>query len=137
MWVCPNCQRCFKRADQTHTCKPISKDDLFSKRPPFLKNLFEKIEAIVSPFGEYREETVLPDVIYFKTASTFMAVKVKKSYLELEFFLSHLENVPPVVKFLKISKNRVVHVVRVVNERHIDEQFMGWIKESYILIGKS
>lgn len=85
MWTCPDCNRKFRNANQNHTCRLVSRDELFSKRPEFLKKLFNKIVGEVSSFGEYREETVLPDVIFFKTRSTFLAVKVKKDHLEVEF----------------------------------------------------
>ena len=107
MWSCPKCGRTFKRKDQQHSCVLISTETLFQKRPPELKQLFKNIESVVKKFGEYREETVRPDVIFLKTKSTFLAVKVKKDHLEVEFFLDHLENLPPVSKFLQTSNHRV------------------------------
>jgi len=137
MWICPNCGRSFKRAEQNHTCTLIGKESLFEKRQPGLNGLFEKVEKIVKAFGEYREETVLPDVIYFKTKSTFLAIKVKKDHLEVEFFLDHLEDVPPVAKFLQTSKRRVVHIVKVDNEKDVDKQLVRWMRASYELITNS
>jgi len=67
----------------------IDKEDLFKKRPQELKALYKKVFEIVKKFGAFREETVSPDVIFFKTKSTFLAVKVKKDHLEIEFFLDH------------------------------------------------
>jgi predicted transport protein len=132
MWTCPNCGRTFKRKDQQHTCTLISKDSLFAKRPPGLKTLYEKIVKQVEKFGNYREETVNPDVIFFKTKSTFLAVKVKKDHLDIEFFLDHLEDTPPVSKYLQTSKYRVAHVVPVDRVEEINEQLISWIKNSYL-----
>ncbi len=84
--------------------------------------------------GEYREEAVPPDVIFFKTKSTFLGIKVKKDQLHVEFFLDHLENVPPVSKYLQTSKHRVVHLVPVDRPEDINKQLVNWIKESYKLI---
>ncbi len=136
MWTCPTCGRSFKRKNQQHGCVLIDKETLFAKRPPELKNLYNIIKKGVDKIGAYREETVLPDVIFFKTKSTFLGVKVKKDHLEVEFFLEKLENVPPVFKYLQTSKNRVVHLVAVDNEDEIDEQLLGWIKRSYELVNK-
>ncbi|MDP4264304.1 MAG: DUF5655 domain-containing protein [Bacteroidota bacterium] len=136
MWTCPKCKRSFKRKDQNHSCVLITKESLFVNRPPELKKIYEQVVKIVQRFGEYREETVRPDVIYFKTKSTFLAVKVKKDHLEIEFFLDHLENVPPVSNYLQTSKNRVAHVVPVDNAKDIDRQLSGWMKHSYDLISK-
>lgn len=134
MWTCPKCKRTFKRRDQNHSCVLISRDILFTRRPPELKSLYEKVVKIVKGFGDYKEETVLPDVIFFKTKSTFLAVKVKKDRLEIEFFLDHIENEPPISKYLQTSKHRVAHVVPVDSAGDINRQLSNWMKESYHLI---
>lgn len=134
MWTCPNCNRKFRNANQNHTCTLVSKDELFVKRPEFLKKLYNKIVDEVSRFGEYREETVLPDVIFFKTRSSFLAVKVKKDHLEVEFFLDHHEDDPSIAKWLQTSKHRFAHVVKADSEEDITTQLTEWIKRSYYLI---
>jgi hypothetical protein len=136
MWTCPKCGRTFKRKDQQHTCTLISKESLFAKRPSELKNLYNMIVKELKTFGTYREETVKPDVIFFKTKSTFLAIKVKKDHLDIEFFLDHLEDVPPVSKYLQTSKNRVAHVVPVDKEEEINGQLIAWMKNSYQLVSK-
>ena len=136
MWTCPKCGRSFKRKDQQHTCRLISKESLFAKRPPELKSLYRKIVKEVKKLGQHREEAVNPDVIFFKTKSTFLAVKVKKDHLDVEFFLDHLEDVPPVSKYLQTSKHRVAHVVPIDGQEQINEQLMQWIKSSYELVSK-
>lgn len=136
MWVCPKCGREFKRKDQQHTCSLISKEMLFAKRSPALKFLYERIVRQIRKLGEYRVETVKPDVIFFKTKSTFLAVKVKKDHLDVEFFLDHVEDRPPVSKYLQTSKNRVAHVVPVDHQDEINDQLVNWIKTSYWLVSK-
>lgn len=136
MWICPKCKRTFKRKDQQHSCTLITKESLFARRPPELKKIFEKIVKEVKKFGACREETVKPDVIYFKTKSTFLGIKVKKAHLEVEFFSDHLENIPPVAKHLQTSKHRVVHLVPVDRPEDINKQLVNWMKTSYKLISE-
>ena len=99
-----------------------------------MKKLYEKIVKEVKKFGEYREETVQPDVIFFKTKSSFLAVKVKKDHLDIEFFLEKLEDVPPVSKYLQTSKHRVAHLVPIDRPEDINPQLINWIKRSYNLV---
>ena len=134
MWTCPKCKRRFKRKNQQHSCTLISSDSLFDKRGPSLKKIYDKIVKEVTKLGKYREEAVKPDVIFFKTKSTFLGVKVKKDHLEVEFFLEKLEDVPPVSKYLQTSKNRVVHLVPIDQLKDINPQLIDWIKRSYILV---
>ncbi len=75
MWTCPECKRSFKRKNQSHSCILITKESPFVKRPPELKRLYNKIVKEVNKFGKHREETVRPDVIFFKTKSTFLVSK--------------------------------------------------------------
>ena len=134
MWICTKCKRSFKRKNQQHSCTLISSDSLFEKRDPGFKKIYDKIIKEVKKLGEYREETVRPDVIFFKTKSTFLGIKVKKDHLEVEFFLKELENVPPVSKYLQTSKNRVVHLVPIDQLKDINQQLIDWIKRSYALV---
>lgn len=136
MWVCSNCGRSFKRKDQNHSCVLISTDSLFEKRPAELRQLYKLICKEVKKFGSYKEETVKPDVIFFKTKSTFLGIKVKKDHLEIEFFLDRLEDIPPVFKYLQTSKNRIVHVVAIDNNDEVNSQLINWIKHSYNLVSK-
>lgn len=63
-----------------------------------------------------------------------MAIKVKKDHLDVEFFLDHLENVPPVSKYLQTSKHRVAHIVPIDSPNDINLQLKKWLRESYRLI---
>ncbi|MBS1599811.1 MAG: hypothetical protein JST75_16415 [Bacteroidetes bacterium] len=134
MWTCPRCGRQFKNVNQSHGCRLIDKEQLFAKRPAVLKTVYKKIVSMVKPLGEFREETVPPDVIFFKTTSTFLAVKVKTDHLEIEFFLDHLDNAPVISKHLQTSAHRVVHIVPVDSIDEINTQMKKWITRSYQLI---
>jgi len=134
MWTCPKCKRSFRNTNQSHSCVPVSKKDFFAGRLELLKTLYDKIILEVKQLGSYREEVVTPGVIYFKTKSTFLAVKLKKTYLEVEFFLDHHEDDPSIASWLQTSKQRFAHVVKVDGEQDITRQLAGWIKHSYHLI---
>jgi len=134
MWTCPRCGREFKNKNQAHSCRLIDKDQLFEKRPPQLRRIYKKIVSFVDTLGEFKEETVPPDVIFFKTISTFLGVKVKSTHLEVEFFLDHHEDNPVVSKSLQTSAHRFAHVVPVDDLNEIDTQLKNWIKHSYQLV---
>lgn len=134
MWACPTCKRSFKNTNQQHTCKLVSKEELFSKRPANLEALYKLVVKEVQQFGDYREEMVLPDVIFFKTKSSFLAVKVKKDHLEVEFFLDYKEDNPLFAKFLQTSARRFAYVVKIDGAEEIDKQLVEWMRYSYKLI---
>jgi predicted transport protein len=96
--------------------------------------LYKYICKEVKKFGSYKEETVKPDVIFFKTKSTFLGIKVKKNHLEIEFFLDHLEDIPPVFKYLQTSKHRIVHVIKIDSKEDVNKQLINWMKQSFNLV---
>lgn len=134
MWTCPKCKRSFKRRDQNHSCILITKESLFQKRPPGLKKLYDLVVKEVKKFGDYREETVRPDVIFFKTKSTFLGIKLKKDHLDIEFFLENLKTFRRCYKHLQTSKNRVAHLVAIDQSGDITPQLIKWMKRSFDLI---
>ena len=134
MWTCPNCRRKFRNTNQYHSCQLVDKESFFHRRPPHFKKLYKIIKNYVKDLGEFRQEAVLPDVIFFKTKSTFLAIKVKMAWLDIEFFLDHLEDEPPVKKYLQTSKRRFAHLVSIDEEEDINDQLLDWIRESYELI---
>lgn len=136
MWTCPKCNRSFRNTNQMHTCRLVTKESLFEKRSAHILHLYELLITEVKKMGDFREECVPPDVIFLKSKSTFLMVKVKKQWLDIEFFLDKLEDIPPVKKYLQTSKRRVVHVVSIDEQEDINDQLIDWIRRSYELTQK-
>lgn len=134
MWICPTCNREFKNTNQIHSCKLLKVEDFFENRPPILWDTYQKLLEVVGTFGAFRVEILHRNVIFLKTISNFLWVKRKKKHLEICFFLDHVEDVPPVVKFKQFSKNRIIHVVPIDEPSDIDNQLIEWMQASYLLI---
>ena len=136
MWTCRVCNRVFKRRGQPHSCKLVSSADFFDRRPPVFQKLYFIIINSLQLLGPYSEEAIPPDRIFFKSGSTFLGLRLKKNYMEVEFFLDHREEEPSISKFLQTSKNRYAHVVPVSQEEDLSPAVLAWIRESYFLISK-
>ncbi len=136
MWKCPSCQRKFKNEFQNHSCTLLTEKDLFNNRPVALKNLYDHVLKEVRKFAEFRIEIVPPDVAFLKTESTFMAIKVKKRWLDIQFFLDYLESHELIKKFQKTSNRRYTYIVSIDDFDQFDEQLINWCRSSYELITK-
>lgn len=84
----------------------------------------------VSDFGNV---TISPakNCILLKSASTFLALKPKKEWMDIEFLLDEETDEFPVHKTLRVSKNRVAHFVRLEHPREITRKLTGWLKRSF------
>jgi hypothetical protein len=132
-WGCPRCKRLFKRKNQWHSCVQMDAGKHFIGRQPNVKKVFDKILSETKKFGPVNVSTV-KNAIMLKSSGTFLAVKPKKEWLDMEFLLDEEINEFPVHKTFRISKNRVAHFMRLEKPAEVDKQLVNWIKRAYHLL---
>jgi ABC-type tungstate transport system permease subunit len=134
-WICPNCNREFHNTNQSHSCGTTPVEKHFVKTLPSVQQLYNQLIQQVENFGVIRIASV-KNAILISNRTTFLACKLSKTYLTLEFFLDHEEDLFPVYKTVRISKRRVVHFMKLQSEEELDSQLLAWLKASYELIEK-
>lgn len=135
MWICPECSRTFKNKNQWHSCVNTSVDTFLHGKPEPLISLYHLLINSVKKFGPLQIQTV-QSAILVKTGSTFLEIKFAKDHLRIAFYLDHETKEFPVVKSLRVSKNRVAHVVCLGKKEDLDSQMINWLKHSYLLVKK-
>lgn len=135
MWKCPNCKRSIRNTNQWHSCKSIPYADHLKEKSATIKSLFNKLHTISKSFGPIEIQSV-KSAILFKSSSTFLEVKFRKDHLRIGFYLDEEVNDFPVIRTLRISKNRVGHVVLISRLSDIDKQLTQWLKHSYQIVSK-
>jgi len=135
MWICPNCKKKFRNANQSHSCSRIEIDEHFINKPPVLKAAFDKLMKKVESFGEITVNSVRSSITV-KSGAAFLGVKPKKDSLEIEFYLNYELKDDMVKKILVMSKNRIVHYVTVNDPSEINSKLIALILKSYKLITK-
>lgn len=98
---------------------------------PLYRSLLLAAQARLDPFTEY-----FPAVnVLWKHTATFAQISAVATALRVEFYADehHPEYEP--IKITRLSKNRIAHVVEVVDDVRIEE-LHGWIEASYHLTRK-
>ena len=132
LWACPKCGREFERKGQSHSCRVFPLERHFEGKPGG-KLLYEKFkQAVEKRIGLFKVDSV-ECCIHFVHSSTFLAVKVFKDKIQVEFGLNHPVESRRVGKFAQISANRYLHYVDVDTEDEIDEELMEWAQEAHDL----
>ena len=131
-WSCPLCKRTFRSTNQSHSCVVKNIDDHFIGKNINVRATYDVLESKLKSIFDFSIHPVL-NAIMFTTDATFLAIKPKKSWIDLEFILSNEVNEFPIHKVAKASKTRYAHFVRIQEPKEIDEQLIGWIKEAYKL----
>jgi hypothetical protein len=136
MWSCPKCNRSFKSANQYHSCAVIDIESHFKNKPQVIRDIFDKLTAVVKTIGE-TDINVVKSAIFLKKRTTFIEIKPKKEYVLIAFYLENEVTEFPVVRSLQTSKNRIAHVVHLQHPDEINTQLITWLKQSYKLISEN
>lgn len=128
--------RTFKNTNQWHSCVNINLDEHFINKEPGVRTTYVRLESTLKTFGDFQVSPVI-NAILFSAVSTFLAVKPKSKWLDLEFVLDYQADEFPIHKTIQVSKNRYAHFVRIQNPEEVDEQLIRWIKKAYELNAKN
>ena len=135
-WICPECGKSFKNKNQWHSCYTLSLEDHIRNRPQKIQKLVHKLISIVRSFGPV-ELNPVKSVIQVKAGATFLSIKPKNEYIELEFQTGKEIDEFPVHRSVRISGNRFLHFLYLQAIKDIDQQIISWLKESYLLVNQS
>jgi len=131
-WVCNNCGRTFKHINQTHSCVKINPEDFFAGKSPVVQSIYDNLKEKITSFGEIKIHASR-SAINFSGSATFMVVRPKKEWLEIEFLLDEEYSKPPVYSSFHYLKNRFALKARLENETSINKTLLGLLKKAYKL----
>jgi hypothetical protein len=130
MWVCPTCHREFRMKNQDHSCAVFSEDHLFASRPPKIREIYNTILSLAEKAGPLRI-TYLDKAVIVAARSTFLAIKPKKDYVEVEFVLDEAVEEFPVYKTVRVSSRKVAHFIKIGDFEDADKKMQDWILLAY------
>lgn len=130
-WTCPNCQRQFGRANQSHGCAPVvSAADYFGAAKPFERPVFDAVFAELVDLDPLIVDFV--DVgIFFKRVRTFAELRPMRDRVRLGVLLSREVRDSRVAKTLRMSGQRHAIFVDLRSAADVDTTVREWLLESY------
>lgn len=135
-WVCSGCGRQFKHRNQAHSCVRLDPYDHFIGKDPKVRATYDKLLREVKKFGDVNISPVKVGVM-FRGVSTFVAVKPKKMWTDLEFILDEEISEFPVHKTFRYTKGRFAHFVRLEGPNDVSKKLLRWLERSYLLVNNS
>ncbi len=86
-WTCPECDREFARARQSHVCVPgCTVDDTFAGRPPWMRAVYDEIVAELRELGDLHEDAVKVGV-FLKNERKLAEIRPRSKDLLVWLFL--------------------------------------------------
>jgi len=130
-WTCPKCHRTFKNKNQDHSCEVRKVSDHLDNKPENIRSLFRTIAEFTNAISPDVREVHVKNAILYTEVSNFLAVKIRKSYIQIEFALQREEDVFPVYKVVKYSKTGWAHIIKLDDPNDFNDQIRDWIREAH------
>lgn len=135
-WTCPNCDREFGRARQSHICVPgISVAECFAPWPPAWREIYDSLAAHLDTLGPVHADAVRVGV-FLKHERKFAEIRPKARCLSVEIVLPRVVDHPRIARRIRQSSEYVVHIVKVVAVTEVDDQLRDWLTESCQAAGR-
>lgn len=132
-WTCPECGKSFRNPNQWHSCHILDLGDHLRHKPQKIQALVYDLLAQIETFGPI-ELNPVKSAIQVKAGATFLSIKPKSEYIELEFQLGQEIDQFPVHRTVRISRNRALHFMNIDSDEDINDQLIAWLRDSYHLV---
>jgi DNA-binding Lrp family transcriptional regulator len=124
-WICPECEREFGRARQSHVCVPGGTvDDTFRGRE-WQRPICDEIIAFVEELGPLHVDAVGVGV-FLKRERKLAEIRPMVRALSVLLWLPRVLDDPRVLR-----RYDTWHVIRLTDPAQVDEQLKDWLTEAY------
>ena len=130
MWTCPKCGHRFVNTNQWHSCRRYSLEQVFARSDPAVRDLFERLRAMVVAVGPAHEQAYR-DQVAFLVRVRFLAATPRKRWLDVGFWLPRRIDSPRFHKVETLTPTNHVHLLRITEDGQLDDEVLGWIREGY------
>ena len=131
LWTCPECGKEFVNRNQFHSCRRFELDDLFAGKPAGIRDLFDRLSAIINGFGPVK---VVPsrDIVAFMVRVRFVSAVPRRRWLDVALWLPRRVEDARFHRIETIVLNAHVHVLRVTEAAQLDDETVqAWLREAY------
>jgi Domain of unknown function (DUF5655) len=133
-WTCPECDRSFRRRNQSHECVPaMSVDEYFASRPDFERPIFEEVFEHLEMVGDGDVRVEAVDVgIFFKRLNTFAELRPMRGRVRLMVMLSRRMRHPKIVRRWEGSGARAAYWIDLKQPDDVDDDVRDWLIEAFL-----
>lgn len=129
MWTCPNCDRNFKTANQSHSCTDIDIGELFLGKPDDLVIAFDEILQLTANWEPNSVGTATRSTV-FTSKKAWLVIKPMKSELDVKFYNDQpLES--DVLKKVTEYNGKYAHHIRIKMPHQVTDEVMRLLREGF------
>jgi len=131
-WTCPECGRLFARTRQGHECAPaMSLEEFLAGGPPHEAPIVEAILAGLADLDVHVEPVSVG--VFLKRPRKFAELRTMRRWEAVSFTLGRTLRSRRVSRKVYDTGRGYWHVVNVHTPDEVDDELLGWLRESYDL----
>ena len=132
MWICPKCQRPFRRPDQWHICSEKTIDEIFEGKED---NVVLAFDDLLLATAEWEPNLITPArrAIMFTNKRAWMVVRPLKTVLDASFFTDAVLHSPLLHRSVKDSmgKAKFRHTLRLTGPGELTAEMIDLMRLGY------
>jgi hypothetical protein len=132
LWSCPKCGNSFVTANVYHSCNRVSLAAAFEGKPAHVRDLFDRLRAMVESFGPVR---LVPyrNRVGFMVRVRFAGATPRRGHLDVGFWLHRRLRSPRLRRVETLTPTVHLHSVRIGDPLEIDGELRAWLREAYAI----
>ena len=126
------CHHCKKWIEQgeAHDCWTTTEAALTRDLTEELRDAWERLRETAADLGQQRIYAS-GHAIMFARKTCYCFVRPKKQFLEVCVFLGHTVKASQVHRVDRVSKSKLVHVIRITHRDEVEAPLTDWLREAY------
>jgi hypothetical protein len=128
-WECHHCKQWIEQGE-AHDCWTTTEAALTRDLPEDLREAWERLRETAAGFGQQRIYAS-GHAIMFARKTCYFFVRPKKQFLEVCVFLGRTIKAAQVHRADRVSKSKLVHVIRIAHRDEVEAPVTDWLREAY------
>ena len=128
---CYHCKQ-WVEAAEPHDCWTTTQAALTADLSDDLREAWERLRETAVEFGDQRIYASHSSIMFSRTSCYFF-VRPKRSFLEVCIFLGRAVKGPQIRRVNRVSKSKLVHMLRITHRDEVEAPITDWLREAYEL----
>lgn len=135
LWTCPKCGRKLVGRNMWHSCSSFTGADFLKRAGPRGRALYQKFASLIARCGPYLVSPAKTRVAFMARVRFAGVTSVSAEALTIAFSLPRPKRSSRFTKVKEVVPGWWLHRLRVTAASQLDGELLGWLKESYRLMG--
>src|ERR1700682_5718624 len=130
---CHHCKTWIEQGE-AHDCWTTTEAALTRDLTEELREAWERLRETAADFGQQRIYAS-GHAIMFARKTCYCFVRPRKQFLEVCVFLGRTIRASQVRRVNRVSKSKLVHIIRITHRDEVEAPFTDWLREAYEVCG--